>query len=324
MQAQPITTHTQLGSHRDVLQIVASHCCVCRRALTDAHSVQSGIGPICSRKYYSDAHIPTTEQLEEATGSLAASELPDNVIDAVLEHIDRSDARSACNILVYYCSAHYDDRDTVFRVSAIVRDFGYEELADKLEEDRAKVSIRIGDDNGKPILVVGLSTDKWQISRDLTRYAGGRRDGKVGRKYRFVFPLDADTKRRLQIILGYHLKGELALVEQGYFNAKITGIIKIPVRSWHALQSVRQPKKPSTPPAPAARPATGAVRIVDHGGNSKVEFWSPYSQAWLDDMHSRIAYGRGDKRWDGSKWVFNRKALPILKELALKHYGVTL
>tara|TARA_Y100000310_G_scaffold345479_2_gene465469 strand:+ start:1947 stop:2927 length:981 start_codon:yes stop_codon:yes gene_type:complete len=319
----PVTRHTQVGDYRDVVRIVASHCCLCRRELTDASSVQNGIGPICSSKYYSDAHVPSPDEILHATGSLAASGLPDEIIDAVLAQIDKTNGREACNILVYFASANYEDRDTIFKVASIVRDFGYTELADKLEEDRTKVSIRTGDDNGTEIIVVGVSQDKWQARNDFLKVKGSRKLSKEGRKYRYAFPADAKTKLLVECILGYHYGSKLATVGDGFLGKTRTGITHVPRRSWSDLEAFRSPKTAGTTKvATTSSGQGGAVRIVDPGGNSRIEFWSPYNGAWLADMKAKVNYR--NRRWNNSCWTFERSVLDIVKALAQTHYGVTL
>lgn len=319
----PITTHTQLGDYRDVVRIVASHCCLCRRELTDASSVQNGIGPICSSKYYSDAHVPCEDEILNATGSLAVSGLPDDIIDAVLVQIDKTNGREACNILVYYASANYEDRDTVFKVAAIVRDFGYTTLADKLEEDRTKVSIRKGDDNGTDIIVVGVSQEKYNARSDFLKVKGSRKMSKDGRKYRYAFPADDKTRLLVECILGYHYGSLLATVGEGYLGQTRTGITHVPRRSWADLEAFRKPQTAgATTVATTSAGQGGAVRIVDPGGNSRIEFWSPYNGAWLADMKAQTNYR--NRRWNNSCWTFERSEIATVKALAQTHYGVTL
>lgn len=319
-----IKSHTQLGSWRDVVRIVATHCCICRRELTDAVSVEHGIGPVCSTKYYSQAHVPTEQQILEATGSLHAADLPEEaVIDAVLAEFDRNNARQACNILIYYASAHYEDRDRIFKIAAIVRDLGYVELADKLESDRTKVSIRTGDDNGTKLIVVGVSQDTWKARSDFLRVPGARQLPKEGGKYRYAFPLSDKVRLLVECILGFHYGALLATVETGFMGKARTGITHIPRRTWADLEAFR---KPQTPGATAVATTTagkgGAVRIVDPGGQSRIEFWSPFNQTWLDDMKHRVNNRR--RSWTGHCWQFDRDLMPLVKQLALTHYGVQL
>jgi len=130
-------------SHHVLAQVTASHCCVCRAHLTDAESVERGIGPVCSRRYYDPVHVPTEAQVMDTLGLLAVSNLPDHLIDAFLTLVnnDHTNARKASNLLVYWASAHYADRDEVFKCCALIRSLGYTELADKLEVDRTEAMI---------------------------------------------------------------------------------------------------------------------------------------------------------------------------------------
>jgi hypothetical protein len=325
MSTDTIQSHTDLGSYADVVKVVASHCCMCRRELTDASSVQNGIGPICSNKYYSDAHVCSEEEVLKGTGSLAISGLPDNVIDAVLAQIDKGNARQACNLLVYFASAHYEDRDTVFKVSPVVRDFGYTLLADKLEEDRTKVTIRKAiDDEGNEVIRIGLSLDKWEARRDFQKVSGAKRHGKEGRRYIWTFPADTKTTALVECLMGFYYGNELATVEGGFMGRTSTGITHIPRRSWAELQAFRNPASGTTTASAVTQTTKGGgnVRIVDPGNGNNIEFWSPYNAAWLADMKSRINYR--SRRWNGSCWTFEPKVVPMVKDLAQKHYGVSL
>ena len=111
------------STHASITNITATNCCVCRAHLTDAESVEHGIGPICSKKYYNPLHIPTTKMVQEALGLLQASDLPDNIVDAFLKVVNnkRRNARKGSNILVYWASCNYQDRAEVFKCSKIIR-----------------------------------------------------------------------------------------------------------------------------------------------------------------------------------------------------------
>lgn len=313
MQHDNLTPNGVWGA-RSALAIVASHCCICRRPLRDATSVENGIGPVCGAKYYSDAHVPTDTQILEATGALAASNLPDGVVDSILESMDAGNVRKASNMLVFYASAHYDERDVVLDVAAIIRDFGYAVLADKLEEDRTVLSIRLELDE----VQFGLSKMNSTLRVEFKKIPGLKSNlSKSGGKHRMTCP--AESLRFLEAVLGFHFGGQLAAVHPGVFGADCYRIQPVPRKRYGEMMSFMRPAP--GPAAPASNKG-GAVRIRPITGG-RFEFWGPYSASWLDDMKRKVPNWR-DRKWTGSCWVFEGTVKAAVKDLAARHYGVML
>jgi len=317
MEAQPSETpirrHTELGDWKDVVRITASHCCVCRRELTDAESVEHGIGPICSRRYYDPLHTPTARDIAEAMGSLAASTLPERVVDAIIAR--RDNARQACNILVYWASAHYDNKQVVFRCAAIIRDFGYVELANKLEEDRTVVSVRIAtvDEAPEESVIVLVPGQRWNIEKAFRAVPGALRRPKVAHKFCWAFPKDQQTY--VEALLGYYYPDKLAALAAGSFGRLKAGIYRIPRRSRQELETCQAKVNGSSTPPPSD------VRIVD-AGDGAIQFWAPFDGAWLTEM-KRVVPARF-RRWSGAYWSIGRSYLRETKALAKTHYGADL
>ena len=83
------------------IALVATHCCLCGRALVDAESVECGVGPVCRRKY---------------------------------GYVDGPDCnRTEANRLVYEIAAAPAANDVPGKVTAI-RLLGYYKLAERLTE----------------------------------------------------------------------------------------------------------------------------------------------------------------------------------------------
>ena len=160
-----------------VYRLTATKCCVCRLSLRDSKSVELGIGPIC-RSNYGDPQVPTSEtMLKKALGLLAVADLPQDVVKDILKH--KTDARTVCNMLVYYASYHYDNKTEVLKVTGIIRELGYENLATKLETDRTNISITV-EESGD--FVVRTPHD-WGYLREARKVAGSQRlRGKLGGK----------------------------------------------------------------------------------------------------------------------------------------------
>lgn len=118
--------------------LVATRCVCCSRKLTDALSVQLGIGPDCRETYGYNA--------EMAPGSAdwtKAWELIDPMHLVTLERLHEegtSDARKVCNVLVHHAAiADKADRGPfVFAIRAL----GYTKLADKIQRQAGRALAR--------------------------------------------------------------------------------------------------------------------------------------------------------------------------------------
>ena len=312
-----MTTPSEFGSYSDVLGVIASRCCVCNRRLTDASSVENGIGPVCSQKYYSDAHVPDEQEILRGTGSLAVSGLPDNVMDAVLHYIDRGDARKACNVMVYYASAFAHERDIILKVAAVMRDFGYSTLADKLEEDRSQATLNRTADEGwirigvRKKLVYG----KMKL---LNEIKGACPLGAKGPWEVWEIPNIPENQEFVEAIIGFCLHDKPILVRAGFFGAPKTGVIKTPHRTFADLAKFTGKKRRNQQSLYTA----GAVSIVDNGAGSQFEFWSPYNAGWLAEMKSSIP--SKFRRWNGRCWIIHRKFIATIQTLAQRYYNVQL
>ncbi len=150
-------------------EIFATHCCVCNRHLTDAKSMELGIGPVCRSRYLNYPEVLLDEDAwAHAFGHLAASNLPTEIRNAVIGA--HPNAHAATNILVYYASAHYDDKEIVLSAARMIHHLGYTSLSQKLRSDRSYVQIQDEDAN---TLRVTLSGNQWAMSK--MREAGARK-----------------------------------------------------------------------------------------------------------------------------------------------------
>jgi len=297
--------------HRQLAQITATRCCVCRAKLTDAESVEHGIGPICSKRYYNPKHQPTKDDLKNALGLLAVSDLPDHIIDGFLSLVgnDHANARRACNILVYWASAHYDNREEVFKCCSIIRALGYVELAEKLETDRTVVTLL---DKGTHI--EAYTPTKHPIPRDMERIPNVEplvdpddqfgRQLKQGRKVGWKVPKAQEAY--LMTVLGYYLGGKLA--------CGTAGIRSLPTKRYGELLAFRRPTMPPVPvsgdmfkgyPVHYAKGDAVIVRLP----TAKLGVYTPYHPEFIDALKKGIPYrwrawNPQDRRWevDPTRW----------------------
>lgn len=319
------TTKTK-SDHAAIAQITASHCCVCRARLTDAESVEHGIGPVCSKRYYNPLHKPTAEQIKNALGLLAVSELPEHIQDGFLKLVNtkggepHANAREASNLLVYWASAHFDTRDEVFKCSAIIRTLGYTELANKLEADRTVAIVREHTDH-----IEAYIPDKYRFKGDLRDIPGAKpltvtessptgdtveKPKKVGRKVGWSIPIK--EKDYFLTVLGYHCGSELACGDGR--------IWKIPFKRWSDLRKFKFPDEPKKTTSKA--PANGSIRLVPTS-NGHFQVFTPYSYDFKEDL-KKIPYR--ERRWNAGAtcWEVAKKHEARVKALVKTHYGVAL
>lgn len=313
-------------SYRTYTRIVASKCCCCRKSLTDAVSVSEGIGPICSTRYYDPLFVPTEAQVSEALGLLAFSGLPDTVIDGCLSF--KNNARKFSNLLVYFASSVYDQRDEVFKVCKILRALGYTVLADKLEIDR--IAARLTDKGDtieahipdkataairrikgvQPIMVDDLDDDgPLLIDESQPKPPPRKIQAKTGRKLGWIVPMTA--RAHLECILGVYIPGELV----SYGN----GVLKpAPRRSWYDLRQFTNPPAPIVPYIPSTMqarmdpptpvkvdptlPDPDKFKVITGVNSTILNVTTPYNVAFLGALKKQIPYK--DRCWNhvGKYW----------------------
>lgn len=283
-------------------RMTATHCCVCRAPLTDSESVEHGIGPICSRRYYDPQHVPNEYQIKVALGLLQMSGLPDHIVDGFLGFVDnargqeKENARKACNLLVHWASCHYDNKDEVFRCSALIRALGYEDLANKLEIDRTVARI---EDRGNTLHV--LVGTQIRFEKDLLLIPGATRtDEKVGGKSGWTIPIAQEG--HFLAVLGLHYGGGLAC-------GGGKSIWVIPHKRFSDVMAFRQ--KPARPNEISLTVASG-----------KVEIHTPFDADFKDALKHAIPFW--NRRWTGTAWEVDLRHLAVIKGLIQTHFGVVL
>lgn len=134
--------------------ILATHCCICSRPLTDAESVEHGIGPVCSRNYLGRKINSSPSQIATALSLLEKA--PANILAAAIERSRRPDGgRSIANLLIYWFSAKFGtDPKMVLSLTPAIRALGYEECADKLEKNLSVIKLVEATHGDKKVLEV--------------------------------------------------------------------------------------------------------------------------------------------------------------------------
>ena len=313
-------------------QILATHCCVCRAALTDAESIEHSIGPVCSRKYYKPDQNPTPEQVLTALGKLASSGLPDTVIDGILalaKNESKVNARGISNLLIHHASLNYDNRVEVFKCAGIMRALGYVELADKLEIDRTAGSIK---DNGDTL--EAFLPEQGALVRALKQIPGTvpvmvdvedegplipdpdapvrvplKEQEKRGRKLGWTIPKAG--LMHLECVLGVFLHKDLISYGAGDLRTA-------PRRNQWELYAFTNPRKA----APAPTTVTEGISVTPTT-RGMLAVRTPYNGMFIHELKSQIKYG--DRHWDpiGKFWEVATQHAATIKTLIQTHYKVT-
>jgi len=286
--------------------------------LTDAESVEHGIGPVCSRRYYDPLHQPTEQDVKNALGLLAISGLPDRIVDEFMRQVNNNhaNARLGCNVLVYWASCNYQNRDEVFKCSAVIRALGYTKLAEKLEVDRTVAVVRETEHQ-----VEVFVPDQYPFRRDLMRINGivpipdtdtatptGKPVGaqaKIGHKLGWSFP--KSSMPHFECVLGVHYGGDLA--------SNPNGVFKIARRRRWDLDSYLHPAK-----APTA--TSQGIRLTPSANGHYIEIHTPFLPAFKDELKHVIPWM--DRTWTGSHWEVDMKHRATVVALIQKHFGVVL
>lgn len=188
--------------------LVASHCCLCGRALVDAVSVEAGIGPECRRRSgYAEAQGPIdTGDVVAALGVLADDarlpNLPESAIQAWLD----GDARKVANVLVHRIACDPGTEQALKYANAI-DGLGFYKLAARLSDRMAKV--RITEEDGE----LTVKTPYNPEAVDVLRRVPGRRWDREAKVNRFP----SSARRPLFAALRQAFPGTVAMGPRGLF-----------------------------------------------------------------------------------------------------------
>lgn len=318
-------------------QVTATRCCVCRAALTDAESVSLGLGPHCSKKYYAPDHQPTQDQVQTALGLLASSELADHLIEAFLSVVnnDHANARKGCNLLVYWASAHYDNREEVFKCTAVIRALGYTTLAEKLETDRTEGVIL---DKGTH-LEVFLRPQK-KLDQELKRIPGVKplveiekdilgqyTTTRIKRGSKVGWQIPKEAEEHLECVLGVTLAGKLVCGTKG--------VRVIVSRRWSELLSFYPPRPTTATPFPKELQirlplrrvilAADPLFVID-SQDGKLRVITPYDTTFIARLKNQIPWA--DRKWEAADhwWAVSKQYQSVVLQLiseCFKQRGTT-
>lgn len=293
----------------DLSDITATRCCICSADLTDAVSVNRGIGPICSRKYYEVEHVITDQMVQVALGLLFASKLDGRV--KVFAKRLKDQPRDLCNLLVKWASANYDQTEIVFECSDVIAALGFRDLATVLRERRTQVVI--AEDPMDAAKLTVHTAGQFHFGRNMTRIPGVAKATKRGRfTLNYSFP-----KQHLDLVLV--CLGDAFGDRWATFPDRVARIQR---KSWMdvkaAFDALFAPKPVTPAPAPvAAQPTPGIVRVV----GALIEVHTPKRNFNFVEELKRLP-GR-DRAWNPDRmcWVVAATHEAKVRDLVNKHFG---
>jgi hypothetical protein len=288
----------------DLRTITASHCCICSAALTDAVSVERGMGPVCSAKYYEIEHVITDEMVAHALGVVATSNL-DPAVKMTAKHL-KSRPREFSNVLVKWASAHYDQKEVVFDVADAVAALGFTALSARLREDRTKIHLRKHPTN--PNLLTVHTASSWNFGANMSRVPNARRTQKAGRYHGWEFP--ATSESVVRIILGHCFPGWWATLLGSVERVMDLGYSEVR----KALASLTAPVSPKV--EINGDPVAKIIRVSQDGS---LEIHTPrWNGDWLDAFKKVVPPRK--RRWTGSYWTCAPSYKAEVVKLVEAHY----
>lgn len=147
-----------------------SHCAHCGQPLTDAESIERGIGPVCSKKgYFEDPK----EGVDEMQALISLAEFPD-LMQYVTDVYKPQGARKMMNFLVKICALNRRSPVHLACTDAI-ECLGYKALASTLRESVAVIEVKPRQDDPDNYTVwVKKSEWNWQWTNALRALPGTR------------------------------------------------------------------------------------------------------------------------------------------------------
>lgn len=157
-------------------ELLATHCIMCGNELTDARSIERGVGPICAEKYGVSA---PSRPADEALFQERMEKAPQPIRDAVLRQGAADDPRSIVNRLVHAAGHAWknelpDWRLIVLSAAELAQALGFEAVHEKL------VARYVVGEPGGPrvngLQVVDAGGGKWMFKLPYISNKGAWRD----------------------------------------------------------------------------------------------------------------------------------------------------
>jgi hypothetical protein len=190
LQAFLATLNTQKVAHgRLIMQGICSQCAHCGMPLTDAASVERGLGPICSKKGYED---PSRDG-DVTEAMIALAEYP-QLIDFLMTHSDPGNFRGLMNALVKVCSLNRGNANLHAACCDAIEFLGWAQLANAMRESIACMVIKASESNpGHYEIFVKRAHWNWSWNRDVLAIPGAVKKKHASKGLYVLLPIHAPT-----------------------------------------------------------------------------------------------------------------------------------
>ena len=181
---------TKLAHGRLVLEGVCTHCAHCGQGLTDAVSVERGIGPVCSKKGY----FEEPKDADEMQAMISLAEFPE-VCQFLVDHYRPKGVRGLCNGLVKLASLNRGNHTLHVACCDAVEALGYLRLSNLLRESISIIQLKDSEVHPGCLEVwVKKHAFKWAWITDIRKIPGNFHDRNLNRT---IIPIKgADGKHR--------------------------------------------------------------------------------------------------------------------------------
>ena len=168
-----MTDYRDTKSHK----LVPTHCAACGRALTDATSIEAGVGPVCRKKYnYEDAPVVGPD-----TAAMVKSAIEDlgETAEKVAKALENGDSRRAANVLVHHIACNQKERSSLNAAYALNK-MGFEKLSNRVAS--RIVDITVNHEGDKLVVdtpydpkfvqkIQAISSRSWDSDRKVNVFA---------------------------------------------------------------------------------------------------------------------------------------------------------
>lgn len=175
-------------------KIMATHCCACGKPLVDSVSVQTGMGPICRKKYGFDVEVPPRVRA-----------LANKIV-----------YRLACDV------SHNTVTMESMEASSNLRALGFPKIANIFEARMVRIAIHVDGFDGQESYYLRAPYDEtgafnhsaWAPGRKPTKCAGFHTPT-AKKTFHWTYPKNEESRKRIFDALVKHYNGHLAFAPDG-------------------------------------------------------------------------------------------------------------
>jgi len=214
-----IVTYTQEKQEEAIMSDalwtkVATHCCVCGLTLTDATSVNCGIGPVCRRKYRYEDAFPITPEIKFQVSvymTMNPEQFVPAFVSAMSDALNHPLSRRAANLAVYFASA--EQGLPAAHAAFLVKLLGYDKLADVI---MARLTAVVVSRTADGMVAIKTPYDPAFVSAIKSRYLPGREW--KGKEIGWVLPDSLEAFELLERAIRTAFPGQQGSGPKGVFE----------------------------------------------------------------------------------------------------------